>query len=120
MNANVVILYVADLARSRLFYRTTLGVEPVLDVPGMTEFDLGSVSLGLMPLDDMIALVPGITAGRGQRCEPYLRREDAEQYLRRASVAGARILSPLQTRPWGETVAYCLDPDGHVLAFATT
>lgn len=30
----------------------------------------------------------------------------------------ACILSPLSLRDWGHEVAYCLDPDRHVLAFA--
>jgi catechol 2,3-dioxygenase-like lactoylglutathione lyase family enzyme len=32
------ILYVADPLVSRTFYTAVLGTEPVLDVPGMTEF----------------------------------------------------------------------------------
>ena len=32
---------------------------------------------------------------------------------------GAIELSPLTRRPWGDDAAYCLDPDGHVVAFAT-
>jgi catechol 2,3-dioxygenase-like lactoylglutathione lyase family enzyme len=44
------ILYVADQKRSRDFYRNILGIEPSLDVPGMTEFPLtDNASLGLMP-----------------------------------------------------------------------
>jgi catechol 2,3-dioxygenase-like lactoylglutathione lyase family enzyme len=44
------ILYVRDQQTSRDFYARTLGLEPVLDVPGMTEFQLtDSAILGLMP-----------------------------------------------------------------------
>ena len=39
-----------DLVRARDFYAPVLGAEPALDVPGMTEFDLGCVALGLMPV----------------------------------------------------------------------
>lgn len=56
--------------------------------------------------------------GQGQRCELYLRRQRAQETLDRAVQAGAALLSPLLARPWGETVGYCLDPNGHVLAFA--
>jgi len=31
---------------------------------------------------------------------------------------GAKELSELQERDWGDTAAYCLDADGHVLVFA--
>ncbi|MCE1174109.1 MAG: VOC family protein [Propionibacteriales bacterium] len=113
-----VILYVADQARARTFYAAVLGHEPTLDVPGMTEFDLGGATLGLMPIGDIVELVPGITAGAGQRCELYLRRADADAVLARAVEADGRLLSELSPRPWGEVVGYALDPDGHVLAVA--
>ena len=45
---------------------------------GMTEFDLGGATLGLMPAADMEDLLAGqIRSGTGQRCELYLRRADA-------------------------------------------
>jgi len=47
------ILYVAGQARAAAFYRHVLAAEPVLDVPGMTEFSLGGATLGLMPAADM-------------------------------------------------------------------
>jgi hypothetical protein len=43
------IIYVVDQKISRDFYATTLGVEPYLDVPGMTEFDFAAGKLGIMP-----------------------------------------------------------------------
>ena len=44
------ILYVSDQQVSRDFYAAVLGQEPILDVPGMTEFNLPDGStLGLMP-----------------------------------------------------------------------
>jgi uncharacterized protein len=117
---NEVILYVADQARARAFYAATLGSGPTLDVPGMTEFDLGGATLGLMPMADIVDIVPGVVAGAGQRCELYLRRSEAAELLARAVAAGGQLLSTLQQRPWGETVGYALDPDGHVLAVAQT
>ncbi len=119
MHAALFILYVADLARARDFYRHVLAAEPVLDVPGMTEFDLGGATLGLMPAADMEALLSGqIRAGAGQRCEIYLRLGDAAAALHRALDSGGKLLDDLQDRSWGERVAYLLDPDGHVLALA--
>jgi catechol 2,3-dioxygenase-like lactoylglutathione lyase family enzyme len=113
------ILYVADQARSRDFYRDVLATEPVLDVPGMTKFDLGGATLGLMPATDVEALLPGqISAGIGQRCELYLRRSDAAAALARATDGGGRLLDGIRDRSWGERAGYVLDPDGHVLALA--
>ena len=119
MHAAQFILYVADQARARDFYRHVLAAEPVLDVPGMTEFDLGGATLGLMPASDMEALLSGqIRAGAGQRCELYLRRNDAAAALARAADGGGRLLDGLRDRSWGERAGYLLDPDGHVLALA--
>jgi predicted enzyme related to lactoylglutathione lyase len=115
---NEVILYVADQGRSRAFYQAVLDNAPSLDVPGMTEFDLGGMTLGLMPGADIVELVPGVVEGGGQRCELYLRRPEAAALLARVVSAGGRLLSEPQLRPWGETVGYALDPDGHVLAIA--
>ena len=119
MHAAQFILYVADQARARDFYRRVLAAEPVLDVPGMTEFDLGGATLGLMPAADMEDLLARqIRVGIGQRCELYLRRADAAATLARAAAGGGKLLDGLRDRSWGERVGYALDPDGHVLALA--
>ncbi|MCU0727352.1 MAG: lactoylglutathione lyase, partial [Planctomycetes bacterium] len=52
------ILYVEDPSRARDFYRVVLGADPVLDVPGMTEFALGPETfLGLMPKAGIARLI---------------------------------------------------------------
>lgn len=118
VNANEVILYVADQPRATSFYSSMLGLSPTLHVPGMTEFDLGGLTLGLMPGRDMAALVDDIVLGEGQRCELYLRRPNAAELMGRIAEAGGQVLQPIQRRPWGEDVGYALDPDGHVVAIA--
>jgi catechol 2,3-dioxygenase-like lactoylglutathione lyase family enzyme len=116
------ILYVRDQGASRDFYRRTLGVEPSLDVPGMTELELGGCVLGLMPERGIARLLEGAvdpaSAGGIPRSELYLLVDDPSAYVERAVAAGARVLSPLAPRDWGATVAYLSDPDGHVVAFA--
>jgi uncharacterized protein len=119
------ILYVSDQARSARFYGEVLGCVPRLDVPGMTEFVLhGGAVLGLMPVEGIRRLLgdalpdPAKAAGT-PRCELYVVREDAERCHARALASGARELAPLRLRDWGHRVAYSIDPDGHVLAFAT-
>lgn len=49
-----VILYVRDQAASAAFYRAALAVSPRLDVPGMTEFEVGGAVLGLMPEEGIV------------------------------------------------------------------
>jgi hypothetical protein len=91
----------------------------------MTEFTLGPDSvLGLMPVAGIHRLLPGLpdpAAAAGiPRAEVYLRVEDPSAFHARALRAGATELSPLQARDWGDLAAYSLDPDDHVLAFAST
>lgn len=118
------ILYVADQSRSAAFYRATLDIEPTLDVPGMTEFTLSNDTiLGLMPESGIRRLlgdrIPDPSGANGiPRAEIYLRMPSAEEYHHRALRAGATELSPPTLRNWGQVVSYCMDPDGHVLAFA--
>lgn len=120
------ILYVADQPASRRFYEQVLAQAPRLDVPGMTEFELpGGAVLGLMPDAGIKALLgaalPDPAAGRGvPRAELYLLVDDPAAAHARALAAGARELSPLLPRNWGHVAAYSFDPDGHVLAFASS
>ncbi len=118
------ILYVRDQARSTRFYSAALGVQPSLDVPGMTEFELpGGSILGLMPEGGIKRLIgqplPDPSTATGiPRAELYLIVGEAETCLQRAIDAGATELAAVGDRDWGHRAGYCLDPDGHVLAFA--
>jgi len=118
------ILYVQDQTRSAEFYSRVFHCEPTLNVPGMTEFTLSaSCVLGLMPEAGIKRLLgdrlPDPARGSGiPRAEIYLRVTNPRDYHRRAIEAGATELSELKDRDWGDRVAYSLDLDGHVLAFA--
>lgn len=119
------ILYVQDQARSTTFYSRVLGCEPTLYAPGMSEFTLSNdCILGLMPISGVQQLVGSklkepVANARGPRVELYLVVENPLAFHQRAIEAGAVELSELLARDWGDCVAYSLDPDGHVLAFAT-
>jgi RimJ/RimL family protein N-acetyltransferase/catechol 2,3-dioxygenase-like lactoylglutathione lyase family enzyme len=124
VNAAHLIWFVRDQAASTTFYARALALEPTLDVPGMTEFTLrdGTV-LGLMPEAGAVRLLGAGMAEPGSargvpRGELYLIVGDAAAAHACALAAGARELSPLQPRAWGDVAAYSLDPDGHVLVFA--
>lgn len=118
------IFYVEDQELSKNFYQAVLRVEPSLHVDGMTEFCLhDSCILGLMPISGIKKLLgsalPDPCLGKGiPRAELYLCVEDAAAYHKTALANGAIELSSLMSRDWGHSVAYSLDPDGHVLAFA--
>ncbi len=120
------ILYVANQDKSTSFYSHVLAMSPTLHVPGMTEFTLNNGSrLGLMPETGIKQLLtpnlPDPVPGSGiPRAELYLRVSLPHLYHQRSLQAGAKELSPMTQRDWGDRAAYSLDPDGHVLAFAET
>jgi len=118
------ILYVKDQQKSADFYKTVLNQPPVLDVPGMTEFQLSEYTkLGLMPESGIKKILRDLTpdpfSGSGiPRCEIYLYVDSPAEYLSRAVSLGAIKIDEEKSRDWGDSVAYCADPDGHILAFA--
>lgn len=117
------ILYVQDQEASRAFFESVLALAPTLHVPGMTEFTVSPTTvIGLMPdrnFERLLNLAEGSVAPAGLRGELYLIVPDPRDYQRRALAAGARELSPLAQRNWGDVAAYCVEPNGYVLAFAS-
>lgn len=120
----ITILYVADQEKSKNFYRNILGIEPDLDVPGMTEFQISqNHKLGLMPEDGIEKIlmdkVPSPKSANGvPRCELYLYVDNPKRYFKRALEFKAKLVSELALRNWGDFAGYVADPDGNVLAFA--
>lgn len=124
MNEFEFILYVKNQEQSKLFYEIVLDIKPCLDVAGMTEFQLAeNCKLGLMPEDGIARILqdktPHPSLGNNiPRCEIYLKLNNIESYLERAINAGAKLISEIQERSWGDTVGYVSDLDGHIIAFA--
>ena len=116
------ILYVRNQEESKNFYKILLDKEPSLDVPGMTEFLLEeNCKLGLMPNDGIAKIlgekIPHPDSGTGiSRCELYLSFENSAEVFHRAVSAGAKEISPIEKRNWGDTVGYLSDADGHIIA----
>lgn len=119
----IFILYVKNQQESCDFYRSLLLKEPLLNVPGMTEFELSDTSiLGLMPESGIVKIlenaVPHPSKGNGiPRCELYLTVDNPAEYFKRAVKLSAVPVSEMKLRDWGDEAAYCADPDGHIIAF---
>ncbi|MEI8136811.1 MAG: hypothetical protein WCH21_05745, partial [Bacteroidota bacterium] len=106
------------------FTKKYLKQNPLLDVPGMTEFKLSdNFLLGLMPEKGISKILcpsmPNPSSGNGiPKCELYLIAADPVTSLKNAIEIGAIQISEAEMRDWGDTVSYCTDPDGHIIAFA--
>ncbi len=119
-----IILYVKDQEVSKLFYSKLLRNDPELHVPGMTEFVISEqLKLGLMPSAGIVRLLGDAIhdpeeASGVPRCELYFLVDDVSVEFHHAIHSGAKMISPVASRDWGDVVGYVADPDGHVIAFA--
>lgn len=124
MNEIEFIIYVEEQNKSKEFYEELLKIKPVLDVPGMTEFELAeNVKLGLMPEKGIAKIIsdklPHPEKGNGiPRCELYLKVKNPAEYIKRGIELGGKEISKLQNRDWGDQVGYISDFDGNIIAFA--
>ncbi|ERI90699.1 glyoxalase family protein [Clostridiales bacterium oral taxon 876 str. F0540] len=118
------IIYVNNQGKSKLFYEKLLGYKPILDVQGMTEFQLtDSVILGIMPEEGIMRIlenkIPNPAHANGvPRSEIYLFVDEPDEYYSRLVEAGGTGISKTELRNWGDYVAYGSDIDGNILAFA--
>ncbi len=118
------ILAVADLERSVSFYREVFGWPARIEVPVLVEFELPDgrglalytrESFGVNTNQVPVVVPSGEIAGT----ELYFRcADDLEGVIERLRAAGARELSPLAPRDWGDEAAYYADFDGVVIAVA--
>ena len=119
-----IILYVKNQERSKEFYALLFGKDPVLDVPGMVEFQVSDdFKLGLMLETSIVKIIedrlPHPNLGNGiPRCELYFKVDDVVKMFDLALFAGAKSISENSARDWGDDVAYVADLDGHVIAFS--
>ncbi len=119
-----IILYVTNQQHSAAFYSVILCRQPVLNVPGMTEFQLSDTcKLGLMPNESIAKLLKPVLPDPGKglgipRCELYWLVTDIQAASLLAQSVNAKMVSPAEVRDWGHRVVYFADPDGHVIAFA--
>ena len=118
------ILYVKNQTLSTEFYQNLFRKTADLNVPGMTEFILAeNCKLGLMPNDGIAKIIayqlPHPDSGNGvPRCELYFHVENIELEFDNAMQSGAKLISPIEDRNWGDQVCYFADLDGHIIAFA--
>src|SRR6476469_1280755 len=102
-----------QIERSRAFYEALLALRADDTVPSRLYFHCGDV---------ILALIDWSIEGRGRDLRPlpddlYFATNELDAVYERAVVAGAAIVSGIETRPWHERSFYCLDPDGHQLCF---
>lgn len=124
MNKTYFIIYVDDIEKTKMFYEILFDIKPVTDEPGMCEFELpnGAV-LGIMPnssLEKLFGAEYSVNEKKKKspKFEFYFQVDDAEALQQKALQLGALELRKFAKMDWGDKVAYCVNHDGHILAFA--
>lgn len=117
------ILAVRELVAAKSFYVSAFNWPVTVNAPAYIEFALpGGMRLGLYDREGFgrnTGQVPEqIPSGQLAPTELYFYVEEMETAIRQLTQAGARALSPLQRRDWGDEAAYFADPDGNVLVLA--
>jgi len=120
----MIIVYVENQNLSRDFYSKLLEIQPVLDVVGMTEFELNTnTRLGLMPKENISKIldfqvdIPDTKINKPS-CELYFFVGNPDEYLQKLVLLGGKLLSAGKLRNWGHFVAYGFDLDNNLIAFA--
>ena len=112
----LVTLGVADLARSRAFYKALGWRESSASQEAIAFYQVGSTAFALFSRDALAedanvppqgSGFPGFTLAHNVPTE-----EAVDATLREAVAAGGRLVRPGEKAPWGGTRGYFADPDG--------
>jgi lactoylglutathione lyase len=114
-------LYVKDVPRSLAFYEAAFGV-PKRYITAKQEYgelDTGTTRLGFMNAE-LVERVSKNSAFGASDAPPsgseigFVTTDVAGLYRRAVAAGAVAVLAPAE-KPWGQTVAYVRDPDGHLV-----
>ena len=112
-----IILYVDNLQQTLTFYTKAFGFKEKVRHGGYAELSTGAVTLAFAERD-FVAEHSGMKVKKvAGGCEIALVVPLAavdEQFARAVKVGAASIVKP-RVQPWGQTVSYVSDPDGHLI-----
>ena len=121
MKLRYTILYVNDVTSSLLFYRDALGLPVKAEHGTYVEFGTGETILAINTRADVRDItglhVPDTT---GKTFELGFVVDDVQATIARLkSLHVPIVVEPLE-KPWGQTVAYVHDPDGHYVEICSS
>ncbi|UIN50676.1 VOC family protein [Bacillus safensis] len=118
MKMKYTILYVNDVEASIHFYQHVLGFPIKLRVESYVEFDTGDVTLSINSRQDVKEALGLPVPGANQASHTFeigFVVDDVEQTIASMKKKGVSIIKEPAKKPWGQTVAYVSDPDGHFI-----
>lgn len=118
MKMKYTILYVNDVEASIHFYQHVLGFPIKLRVESYVEFETGDVTLSINSRQDVkeaLGLSVPEANQASQTFEIGFVVDDVDQTIASMKEKGVPIIKEPAKKPWGQTVAYVSDPDGHFI-----
>lgn len=118
LSMKYIILYVSDSQRSIHFYEHILGSLIRAEHGTYVEFDTGSTILALNTRESVKEMTPleiPETPVSSQTFEIGFVTENVEAVIKKVREHGVTIIGEPKVKPWGQTVAYIADPDGHYI-----
>ncbi|KGR82022.1 VOC family protein [Lysinibacillus odysseyi] len=118
-----IILYVNDFEKTMHFYKDILGLTVKMQQGTYVEFDTGSTTLSIntrQSAKEEIGLDVPDSSSSTQTFEVGFVVEDVPAAIDKLRSQGISIIKEPVTKPWGQTVAYIADPDGHYIEICTS
>ena len=118
-----VILYVNDFEKTMHFYKDIIGLTVKMQHDTYVEFDTGSTTLSINTRES-VKEITGLNVSEGnssrQTFEVGFVVEDVAASIDMLRQNGVPIIKEPVTKPWGQTVAYVADPDGHFIEICSS
>ncbi|KYG91608.1 glyoxalase [[Bacillus] sp. KCTC 13219] len=118
-----IILYVNDLEKTMHFYQNILGLSVKMQQGTYVEFDTGQTTLSFntrQSVNEEIGLEVPEALIASQTFEIGFVVEDVQATIETLRTQGVKVVKEPVVKPWGQTVAYVADPDGHYIEICTS
>lgn len=113
-----IILYVSDFDQAYTFYKDVLQLSVKMQQGTYVEFDTGQTTFAINTRDSVreeIGLIVPHEMEKTATFEVAFTVEEVAQTIDILRAKGVQIIKEPVTKPWGQTVAYIADPDGHYI-----
>jgi lactoylglutathione lyase len=118
-----VILYVNDFDKTMKFYKEILGLSVKMQHDTYVEFDTGTTTLSINTREsvkEIIGLDMPTSDIASQTFELGFVVDDVVATIEMLRSLDVPIYKEPVTKPWGQTVAYVTDPDGHYIEICSS